>query len=103
MGPKPLILLHAEGDEQIPGDFSSELYERAAEPRKLIIVPGGHHRSVQHDAELQGVALRWIERALAGATEPVLLRPKELQGAAGGLHDLPPTGGSARCPGSSAA
>jgi hypothetical protein len=30
----------------------------------LITVPGGHHRSVQHDAELQGAALRWIERAL---------------------------------------
>ncbi len=66
MGAKPLVLLHAEGDERIPSDFSRELYERAADPRKLIVVPGGHHRSVQHDAELQGVALRWIERELSG-------------------------------------
>jgi dienelactone hydrolase len=65
LGTKPLILLHAEGDERIPSDFSVELHARAAEPRKLIAVPGGHHRSVQHDAELQGVALRWLERALA--------------------------------------
>jgi alpha-beta hydrolase superfamily lysophospholipase len=64
MGAKPLILLHARGDEQIPYTFSEELYEHAAEPRRLIVVPGGHHRSVQHDAELQGVALRWLERAL---------------------------------------
>lgn len=28
-------------------------------------MPGGHHRSIQHDPELQGVALRWLERALA--------------------------------------
>jgi uncharacterized protein len=61
---KPLLLIHARGDEQIPSEWSEELYRHAAEPRKLIILPGGHHRSVQHDAELQGVALRWIERRL---------------------------------------
>jgi uncharacterized protein len=64
MGRKPLILIHARGDEQIPAEWSEELYERAAEPRKLIVLPGGHHRSAQHDAELQGVALRWLERSL---------------------------------------
>ena len=66
LGAKPLILIHAEGDERIPSEFSAELYERAPGPRKLITLPGGHHRSAQHDAELQGVALRWIERALRG-------------------------------------
>jgi fermentation-respiration switch protein FrsA (DUF1100 family) len=64
IGSKPLLLIHAAGDERIPSEFSVELYERAAEPRKLIVLPGGHHRSVQHDAELQGVALHWLERAL---------------------------------------
>ena len=37
------------------------------DPRKLVLVPGGHHRSAQHDAELQGVALRWMDRELARA------------------------------------
>jgi fermentation-respiration switch protein FrsA (DUF1100 family) len=70
LGRKPLILLHAKGDDEVPADWSEELYERAAEPRKLIVVPGGHHRSVQHDAELQTVALRWLERSLgAGPLE----------------------------------
>jgi uncharacterized protein len=64
MGTKPLLLIHAEGDERIPSDWSQELYECASEPRKLILLPGGHHRSAQHDAELQGVALRWLEREL---------------------------------------
>lgn len=65
-GSKPLVILHAKGDEEVPWDWSEELYEHAAEPRKLIVVPGGHHRSVQHDAELQTVALRWLERELDG-------------------------------------
>jgi pimeloyl-ACP methyl ester carboxylesterase len=66
MGRKPLMLLHAHGDESIPYTWSEELHDRAPEPRKLIVLPGGHHRSVQHDAELNGVALRWLERALDG-------------------------------------
>ena len=49
IGSKPLILLHAGGDERIPSEFSAELYGAATDPRKLILVPGGHHRSVQHD------------------------------------------------------
>lgn len=64
MGAKPLMLIHARGDETIPYTWSQELYGRAADPRKLIVLPGGHHRSAQHDAELHGVALRWLERAL---------------------------------------
>jgi pimeloyl-ACP methyl ester carboxylesterase len=64
MGTKPLILLHADGDEKVPVELSREIHARAAEPKKLIVVPGGHHRSVQHDPELQGAALRWVGRAL---------------------------------------
>jgi alpha-beta hydrolase superfamily lysophospholipase len=60
----PLILMHAEGDTQVPSDHSVELYERAGEPRKLVIAPGGAHTTVQHDPELQGTALRWLERQL---------------------------------------
>jgi uncharacterized protein len=65
MGAKPLLLIHARGDETIPYTWSEELYEHAAEPRKLIVLPGGHHRSAQHDAELHGVTLRWLERELS--------------------------------------
>ena len=64
MGSKPLFIAHARGDERIPYTWSEELFERGADPRKLVLVPGGHHRSVQHDSELQEVALRWIEREL---------------------------------------
>ena len=29
----------------------------------LLILPGGHHRSLQHDGELQAESLKFIERA----------------------------------------
>ena len=65
VGAKPLLLVHARGDERIPSEWSEELYEHAVDPRKLIVLPGGHHRSAQHDPELQGLALRWLSRNLA--------------------------------------
>jgi alpha-beta hydrolase superfamily lysophospholipase len=61
----PVLLLHAEGDEQVPVQHSRELAEEMRAPdSRLITVPGGHHRSVQHDPELQAASLRFIERAV---------------------------------------
>jgi uncharacterized protein len=60
----PVLLLHAEGDEVVPADHSRELHAAAPAHSKLIVTPGGHHRSIQHDAELQGESVRWIGRAL---------------------------------------
>jgi uncharacterized protein len=64
----PVLLLHAEGDEQVPVEHSRELAQLTRSDRsRLIAVPGGHHRSVQHDPDLQAVSVRFIERCLAPA------------------------------------
>jgi uncharacterized protein len=63
----PLMLIHAQGDERVPYQHSVMLHERtAASTKRLLVMPGGHHRSVQHDAELQGESLRFVRRALGG-------------------------------------
>jgi pimeloyl-ACP methyl ester carboxylesterase len=61
----PLLLLHAEGDEQVPVEHSRELHA-VSERCRLIVVPGGHHRSVQHDDELQDLSVRFIRKAFGG-------------------------------------
>ena len=67
LGPRcALLLLHARGDEQVPYTVSEELIEAANEPKRLLLMPGGHHRSIQHDLELQAESLRFAERAIAG-------------------------------------
>jgi fermentation-respiration switch protein FrsA (DUF1100 family) len=58
-----LLLLHARGDEQVPYTVSEQLHAAAHEPKRLLVLPGGHHRSIQHDMELQAMTLRFIERA----------------------------------------
>jgi alpha-beta hydrolase superfamily lysophospholipase len=59
-----LLLMHARGDEQVPYTVSEELYAAAGEPKRVLIVRGGHHRSLQHDMEMQATTLRFIETAV---------------------------------------
>jgi pimeloyl-ACP methyl ester carboxylesterase len=67
----PVLLLHAEGDEQVPVEHSRELSGLTRSPAsRLIAVPGGHHRSVQHDPDLQAVSVRFIERAMRPPAAP---------------------------------
>ncbi len=61
----PVLVLHAEGDERVPVQRSIELREHLHNPRsRLVVVPGGHHRSIQHDDELQAVSLRFLKQVL---------------------------------------
>jgi uncharacterized protein len=64
LGAKPLLLIHAKGDDQVPYQHSEDLFARAAEPKRLLLLEGGDHRSAQHDAELQGESLRWLSRVM---------------------------------------
>jgi uncharacterized protein len=59
-----LLLQHAEGDEVVPVEHSRALHA-VAPGSGLVVVPGGHHRSVQHDPELQAGAVRFLARRLA--------------------------------------
>jgi alpha-beta hydrolase superfamily lysophospholipase len=64
LGETPLMLVHAQGDEVVPYTISEELYERASEPKRLLLLEDGHHRSAQHDAEIQGETLRWLDHVM---------------------------------------
>lgn len=56
-----LLLHHARGDEAVPVERSRMLHAVAVGSR-YVEVPGGHHRTVQHDRELHADAVRWIGR-----------------------------------------
>jgi pimeloyl-ACP methyl ester carboxylesterase len=63
-GKTAVMFMHAEGDEQVPYTVSEELFLVAGDPKRKLIVPGGHHRSLQHDGEMQAETIRFVRKAL---------------------------------------
>jgi alpha-beta hydrolase superfamily lysophospholipase len=64
----PVLLLHAEGDDRVPVEHSRELATRfRAEGSRLVTVPGGHHRSIQADGDMEAFSVRWLRRTLRAA------------------------------------
>ena len=64
-----LLLMHAEGDEDVPVEHSRALHA-AAPASRIEVVPGGHHRSVQHDPDLQALAVRFLAGRCAERRPP---------------------------------
>ena len=58
-----LLLLHAEGDDVVPVEHSRAI-AAAAPGSRLVAVPGGHHRSAQHDPELTALSIRFLRDRL---------------------------------------
>jgi uncharacterized protein len=61
----PVLIQHAEGDEDVPVAGSRGLAARLRHPAsRLEVSPGGDHRSVQHDPAAQASALAWLREAI---------------------------------------
>jgi alpha-beta hydrolase superfamily lysophospholipase len=64
-GRTAVMFMHAQGDESVPYTVSEELFVAAGDPKRLLIVPGGHHRSLQHDGEMQAETIRFVQKAVS--------------------------------------
>jgi pimeloyl-ACP methyl ester carboxylesterase len=64
-GKTAVMFMHAQGDESVPYTVSEELFAVAGDPKRLLIVPGGHHRSLQHDGEMQAETIRFVQKAVS--------------------------------------
>jgi pimeloyl-ACP methyl ester carboxylesterase len=51
---------HATGDEVVPWARSMALAQASPQPRALRIVLGGHHRSLQHDPDVQAATVAFL-------------------------------------------
>ncbi len=62
--PKPILLIHAGDDTMVPVEESRTMWERAVEPKRLVVIPGiGHHEVHAGDAFRQviGYADEWLQ------------------------------------------
>lgn len=39
----PKLFMHGDADQVVPADMAKSLYDRAPEPKQLVIIPGGGH------------------------------------------------------------
>jgi hypothetical protein len=69
ISPTPLLIVVAEKDTLTPTDLAIEAYERALEPKSLVILEGGKHFDAYTEPGLSQSALptvEWFERHLMG-------------------------------------
>lgn len=60
IAPRPLLVVHGTEDSWVPLAEAEQLYERASDPRRLVVVEGANHSFAWHRAELIGHILRWL-------------------------------------------
>ncbi|HUS15105.1 MAG TPA: alpha/beta fold hydrolase [Chloroflexia bacterium] len=64
IAPRPLLLIHCQGDEMVPWQLSQRLYDAAGDPKAFWLLEGGDHRFAAHDATLSARTLDWLAEVL---------------------------------------
>lgn len=60
ISPRPLLLVHGDADELIPLEHAQRLYQKAKDPKELIIVPGARHKMRLEEAAM-ALVLDWLK------------------------------------------
>jgi fermentation-respiration switch protein FrsA (DUF1100 family) len=67
ISPRPILFIHAGADNLVSSEESQILYERAGEPKKLVIVPGVTHVDFylgEAFGQVTSLSLDWFNRYL---------------------------------------
>jgi len=62
--PKPLLLIHGTADTILSHQSSELIYERAEEPKKMILLEGADHRLTGRGDELFALVDEWLATRL---------------------------------------
>jgi len=65
IGPKPLLMIVADDDRQTPTDLQLDAFNRAREPKELVLIRGGHYAVyTTHFERTSTAAADWFEKHL---------------------------------------
>ena len=67
LAPRPLLLMHGTADEILPDACSRDLYQRAREPRRLLLYENCRHGLDDCRDEIDRDLLAWIREVLQGS------------------------------------
>ena len=66
ISPTPLLLLVAAGDHLVPSELAIAAYDTALEPKKLVMLPGGHFDAYVKGFDAASISAReWFAQHLA--------------------------------------
>ena len=60
IAPRPLLLVHGNKDDLVDVSHAHKLYDRAREPKQIIIVDGAEHRLQQNDTAI-AIVIDWLK------------------------------------------
>ncbi len=63
VSPRPLLIVHGDKDDLIALSHAQRLYDKAKEPKQLVIIPGGEHKLRTNEAAVS-TALGWLKMIL---------------------------------------
>jgi dipeptidyl aminopeptidase/acylaminoacyl peptidase len=60
ISPRPLLLIHGDQDDLVPVEHIHKLFEKAGEPKELVVIPGAGHR-LRLEEKAVATALAWLK------------------------------------------
>lgn len=66
LSPRPLLIVQGEDDQIVPADCATYIYDRAREPKQLVLIPGADHTFNKHSEELRNVLESFIQSSFRG-------------------------------------
>ncbi len=67
---KPLLLIHGSDDTVLLPQASEDIYERAQQPKRLVILDGGGHSLREVAADVHTLLTQFISDAAGDVEEP---------------------------------
>ena len=63
---KPLLLVHGAADTVLAPEASEDIYRRANDPRRIVLLADTGHSLIQAKAKIEELLLEWLPARLAG-------------------------------------
>ncbi len=60
LAPRRLLIIHGSGDQSVPLEDARLLYNRAKEPKKLVIIENADHRFSEHLDQVWNTFFSWL-------------------------------------------
>ncbi|MBX0292954.1 alpha/beta hydrolase [Hymenobacter sp. HSC-4F20] len=70
ISPRPLLVLHGTNDEILPHRCSESIYERARQPKQLLLYPGCGHGLDECRDQVDTDVVQWLTTQLRAAAPP---------------------------------